>query len=180
MLAVYCLLLILRSNGCKENRDYIVWEENKKLQWNDFESDSFPGVNISALSAIWLRLEYQVKDKMDWFMVQCIFSKKHSVSRKNRTDYVLSHEQGHFDIGEIYARNIRESITQLSKSVNKTNYRKLDSIYNYWGEKMKAEQIRYDKETDYAIDTLRQSEWMVEIKSRLQKLSRYKEAYYKF
>ena len=45
---------------------------------------------------------------------------------------------------------------------------------------MKAEQIRYDKETDYAIDTLRQSEWMVEIKSRLQKLSRYKEAYYKF
>ena len=56
----------------------------------------------------------------------------------------------------------------------------LDSIHHLWDSKLLKEQIKYDKETDYSRDTLRQSEWMVEIKSRLKKLSRYKEAYYKF
>lgn len=174
------ILLLLRSNGCKEHHDFVVWEENKKLQWSDFESDSFPGINISALSAIRLRLEYQVKERLDWFMVQCIFSKKHSVASKDRTDYTLAHEQGHFDIGEIYARQIRESIAQFRKTVNKGNYRKLDSVYNYWGERMKVEQVLYDKETENSLDTIQQKIWDIKIRKKLDQLGPYRAQLYKY
>ena len=137
-------------------------------------------MNVSALSAIRVRLDYEVRYNLDWIKVQCEFSKKFSIARKDKSPNLLLHEQGHFDLAEIYAREIRHDILTIRSKVNRDNYKMLDSIHHLWDSKLLKEQIKYDKETDYSRDTLRQSEWMVEIKSRLQKLSRYKEAYYKF
>jgi hypothetical protein len=180
IIILFCAWIPASESGCKKDKDTLIWSENLKLKWTDFKNDSFPGVNVSALSAIRIRLDYEVRYNLDWVKVQCEFSKKLSIARKDKSPNLLQHEQGHFDLAEVYAREIRHEILAIRSRLNRGNYKMLDSIHHFWDSKLAKEHIKYDKETDYSRDTVMQSKWMLEIKKRLQKLSAYKQNYYKF
>lgn len=181
ILIFWGVISILGNKGsCNSDFDTIVWKKGVKLKWDDFCGDNFEGLGIGAASKVKLKLEYPVQKSLRWFSVECLFYKNESTARYNKTDYILNHEQRHFDIGEIYARKIRRDILLLSGSFSTQNYLKLDSIYHSYTVELRLEQDYYDKETDHANDTLKQRTWDVNIDKRLDSLSKFSDHKYKF
>ena len=124
--------------------DFILWQENKKLKIQDFRADNKDTVKVNrqqflgAISAI--RIEYSSfqrnKNSVPDFSIKTYFDPNESwILLKN--DYVLQHEQIHFDLTELYARKMRKSVESLRQK-NVTNisiYRKKIQHWNVMKEK---------------------------------------------
>ena len=124
--------------------NFILWQENKKLKIQDFKADNKDTVKVNrqqflgAISAI--RIEYSSfqrnKNSVPDFSIKTYFDPNESwMLLKN--DYVLQHEQIHFDLTELYARKMRKSIESLRQK-NVTNisiYRKKIQRWNAMKEK---------------------------------------------
>ena len=124
--------------------DFILWQENKKLKIQDFKADNKDTVKVNrqqflgAISAI--RIEYSSfqrnKNSVPDFSIKTYFDPNESwMLLKN--DYVLQHEQIHFDLTELYARKMRKSVESLRQK-NVTNisiYRKKIQHWNAMKEK---------------------------------------------
>ena len=124
--------------------EFILWQENKKLKIQDFKADNKDTIKVNrqqflgAISAI--RIEYSSfqrnKNSVPDFSIKTYFDPNESwMLLKN--DYVLQHEQIHFDLTELYARKMRKSIESLRQK-NVTNisiYRKKIQHWNVMKEK---------------------------------------------
>lgn len=124
--------------------DFILWQENKKLKIQDFKAENKDTVKVNrqqflgAISAI--RIEYSSfqrnKNSVPDFSIKTYFDPNESwMLLKN--DYVLQHEQIHFDLTELYARKMRKSVESLRQK-NITNisiYRKKIQHWNVMKEK---------------------------------------------
>ncbi len=124
--------------------DFILWQENKKLKIQDFKADNKDTIKVNrqqflgAISAI--RIEYSSfqrnKNSVPEFNIKTYFDPNESwMLLKN--DYVLQHEQIHFDLTELYARKMRKSVESLRQK-NVTNisiYRKKIQHWNAMKEK---------------------------------------------
>ena len=124
--------------------DFILWQENKKLKIQDFKADNKDTIKVNrqqflgAISAI--RIEYSSfqrnKNSVPDFSIKTYFDPNESwMLLKN--DYVLQHEQIHFDLTELYARKMRKSVESLRQK-NVTNisiYRKKLQRWNAMKEK---------------------------------------------
>ena len=124
--------------------DFILWQENKKLKIQDFKAENNDTIKVNrkqflgAISAI--RIEYSSfqrnKNSVPDFSIKTYFDPNESwMLLKN--DYVLQHEQIHFDLTELYARKMRKSVESLRQK-NVTNisiYRKKIQRWNAMKEK---------------------------------------------
>lgn len=123
---------------------FILWQENKKLKIQDFKAENNDTIKVNrkqflgAISAI--RIEYSSfqrnKNSVPDFSIKTYFDPNESwMLLKN--DYVLQHEQIHFDLTELYARKMRKSVESLRQK-NVTNisiYRKKIQRWNAMKEK---------------------------------------------
>ena len=78
------------------------------------------------------------------------------------------HEQGHFDITEIYARKLDNALREYNFNPKrfKTD---LDEIYKDIMEEKEELQNQYDLETDYSRNKEKQTEWLKKIQKELAK-----------
>ena len=124
--------------------EFILWQENKKLKIQDFKADNKDTVKVNrqqflgAISAI--RIEYSSfqrnKNSVPDFSIKTYFDPNVSwMLLKN--DYVLQHEQIHFDLTELYARKMRKSVESLRQKhvTNISIYRKKIQHWNVMKEK---------------------------------------------
>ncbi|MEP3571107.1 MAG: DUF922 domain-containing protein, partial [Flavobacteriaceae bacterium] len=80
-------------------------------------------------------------------------------------DIILSHEQLHFDISELFARKMRAKLKRTSFSDNvKAEIRK---IYRETLKELKDFQELYDWETNFSRNTEKQLEWNKKIAEAL-------------
>jgi predicted secreted Zn-dependent protease len=90
------------------------------------------------------------------------------VKKGKETDYLLKHEQGHFDIAILLSRGI---LKQVSEShFTKTNFQTgINKIVNTVAEKYRKMGIDYDKETDHSANTTAQQKWDFFLEEALRK-----------
>ncbi len=161
------------ESGCKKTNNLIIWDQHYQLTDDDFKSKEPAYLNTLAESFIGLRVEYEYRDTLV-FDVLCTMDKSKSWMIENSI-YVLKHEKGHFDIGEIYARILRKSIFSVKKSIKPANFKIIDSLYYDIGKKMLDEQRKYDTATTIpARNREAQSAWNLSIQKRLDSLDGYK------
>jgi predicted secreted Zn-dependent protease len=72
-------------------------------------------------------------------------------------DYMLQHEQTHFDITELYARILRKRLSEEIKTIK--DVKKISSIGREITKQWEIEQNTYDDETDHSINKETQAEW---------------------
>ncbi len=173
--------------------EFILWQENKKLKIQDFKADNKDTIKVNrqqflgAISAI--RIEYSSfqrnKNSVPDFSIKTYFDPNESwMLLKN--DYVLQHEQIHFDLTELYARKMRKSVESLRQK-NVTNisiYRKKIQHWNAMKEKA-SNQFDADNQ-DYYIKigqkilfqkNPKQEAWKKKVDRELFQYSLFKNAY---
>ncbi|MBB4805319.1 hypothetical protein HNP38_000591 [Chryseobacterium defluvii] len=157
----------------------IVWKEDVKLNWDNFKSkiNNQRGSNVIAYTNCgWV---YSVVKSTNpkspvKIKIETVFNEDKSWKDDQRTsDYVLNHEQKHFDIAEIYARKLRKEVGEKIRTSGDFN-KKFQGIYNRILSDYKSFQSTYDKETQHGMDPEKQTEYNRIIAEELENLKSYK------
>jgi hypothetical protein len=141
------------------------------LNWNDFRSEPKRNTDAVASTSTSLGIAYQVKNSLLTYQVTCNFSKTKSWGLV-KTAYILAHEQGHFDITEIYARKLHQALQ--SYNFNKRNYKQdVNQAYKKIVTEKEAFQEIYDKQTDHSRNKKEQAAWLMIIEKLLEDTTPY-------
>jgi hypothetical protein len=151
--------------------DILTWKEGRKLTWSDYKASPNPKSDAAATTSTSLSIDYHIKDGSFSYTIKSWFSRTKSWGR-HKTGYILAHEQGHFDIAEVYARKLHQRMSAYQ--FNKRTYNKdLDRIYKEVADEKAAVQQQYDRETRHSIDEEKQAEWLKKISRMLEELKAY-------
>lgn len=165
------LLLPVLSFSQSKNEELIDWKTGQKLTWSDYKGSPDPGSDAAALTATYLGIEYDINENGLSWKIQCRFSKTRSWGR-SKTDYILVHEQGHFDIAEVFARKLNKKMSEYK--FDKNSYQKdLRKIYGDITKEKEEFQDQYDKESDHSRNKEQQEAWTKKIADLLNDLKGY-------
>ncbi len=159
--------------GFNDSQDYetIAWSPENKLTWGDFKgkapsNDRAAATTASGISYRFSTMGTSGKVKLD-FKVSTFFYPNKSWNQPSLCDYlILSHEQLHFDISELYARKMRKRLTSGTFTQNVKDEVKL--IYKEILEELEEFQDLYDDQTNYSRDIQQQLIWNNKIEKALK------------
>ena len=118
-----------------------------------------------ALTSTALGISYNVSNHHLNYEITCSFSKVKSWGIL-KTPYILSHEQGHFDITEIFARKLHKEL--LDYKFNRRTFRQdVNDIYDRVVKEKENFQYAYDGLTDHSRNKTVQKEWLEKIQELL-------------
>ena len=171
LVTLLLLTIPLVSFAQNKNEELITWSGDKKLTWADYKGKVQTGTDAAASTATYLGIEYNFTRNGFDYKITCSFSKTRSWGL-HKTDYILNHEQGHFDIAEIFARKLNK---QMGEYVfNKNTFKDdLKAIYTTLTAEKDAFQNQYDEETNHSINKEKQVEWLKKIDGLLKELTAF-------
>ncbi|MEZ5002330.1 MAG: DUF922 domain-containing protein [Chitinophagales bacterium] len=152
------------------DKQVIHWKEGNPLSWNDFIGRTKTFTSISALTASAIEYAYECSDNDVSISVKAIFIPEDSwVKADAMNDYVLGHEQLHFDITEVYARKLRKELN--TRITTCRDIKNIESIANSVIKEWKKEQAKYDADSKHSMDKELQALWAKKVR---QDLANYK------
>lgn len=145
-----------------QEEEGIPWEAGQPLDWSDFRGTPPDSKRVAATTASGITYSYRTEGPSGQyrlvFEVAAYFYPQRSWYHPELCDsMVLSHEQLHFDITEIYARKMRKLLNGRTFGGNvRTEVRK---IFNQINRELSEFQHRYDRETDFSRNRGAQKSW---------------------
>jgi hypothetical protein len=170
---VFIFLASLFLSGKSVAQEVIFWDSAAKLTWADYLGmvDAKSPFDAATVSGIQFRLKLSGEGLTD--SVVAVFYQSDSWVRK-RTESSLIHEQGHFDITEIFARKLRKRIEAFVPGRGDLAHQ-LKLLYDEVESEREATEILYDKETRHSLNAGRQAYWNVRIGNELKELEKFAE-----
>lgn len=173
---LYFLLAFLpfASIAQEETEEELIhWSDAQRLTWKDYKGQVDRNSGAAASTATYLGIDYNFSPRGLTYKITCSFSKNKSWGL-HKTDYILSHEQAHFDIAEIFARKLNKKM--IAYKFDRKNYKSdLRKIYEEVLNEKDEMQNKYDEETNHSINKEKQDEWLKKIRGMLVDLETYKE-----
>ncbi|MBS1585943.1 MAG: DUF922 domain-containing protein [Bacteroidetes bacterium] len=156
--------ILYRAEDIHKYEKEFNWSKDRKLTWADFGGRIYRTQGAEeAVAVTYCGFGFEtntvtVSNKVQ-ILVRNSFRKDISwVMPDERTPEVLEHEQGHFDLCEIYTRKLRERFNGLNVTVYNLNTTLADT-YKKIGDEYKARQDQYEKETHNGQDRMQQKKW---------------------
>jgi hypothetical protein len=131
-----------------ENDSILIWNENRKITWDDFKSQNkvHSYEQASAVMATGLIANPKNIDASKIKEVKIIATiNKNQSWYKIKEDYILNHEQMHFNITEIYARKFRKELTKIEESDDIISPNIFLSLFNKRGTNFNQQKIWNEK-----------------------------------
>ena len=155
----------------------IQWSEDYKLQWSDFKAPHRSGVSYVASTTSGISFSYTYSERNGSIdlkvTVLCNFYPESSwVNPNEASEYILGHEQAHFDISEIHARKLRKRISE--RTFTKNSKKELTDLYNNVNEERENMQRLFDRESDHSKNKEEEFRWEAIIKQQLEKYDHWK------
>lgn len=158
--------------------DTIIWSDNVKLTWDDFKGEKNIETEAVAVTASGITFAYKVKKangKIIDFTTNIeahFYPHKSWVVKELADDYILAHEQLHFDITELHVRKFKKQIGTVKASQKLGN--ELDRLHRNINKELALMQNQYDKESNNSINKDVQEKWSLLIPKELKKLEAFK------
>jgi len=144
----------------------------RPLTWRDFQAAPPTAGSEGAMTSYTLysawkcrgeEFEYRViagfRPRLSWVKAVVL-----NDTLQRRT--VLGHEQTHFDLAEVHARRMRQTLGSLARPCAKSDA-ELRALSQRLTQEEKAEQRRYDAETQHGLRADEQAAWSVQTRRRL-------------
>jgi hypothetical protein len=167
--ALFSLLLLCIT--VIQSNNLIPWSASRKLTWSDFTGRPDPNSPNAALTSSNINIDFSYNEKGFTYFITCNFNKNRSWVRIRNND-VLTHEQGHFDIAEIYARKLNK-LMKAYQFNEETAGNDVNQLYETTMKQHRQTQIQYDQETDYSRNRPKQEEWLKKISDDLKSLEAF-------
>ncbi len=162
----------------RKHEKEIEWASKRKLIWEDFKGSPKSFTNPNAAAQTYCGFAVQ-SNYVTMFSTAKIFARNFFTcnlswvrpDQKNRSD-LLEHEQGHFDLCEIYTRMLRKEFTERRMTAYNIN-KEADVIFkNIYALYLERQEL-YEEETNYGLNEQKQIEWRTNINRELNSLKDY-------
>jgi hypothetical protein len=156
----------------------VIWSASRELRWDDFRKSPPAHQKFNAQSWVALDISVLCVQGRFFYDVSAVFNCDSSwVKQVKGVDKLLRHEQGHFDLAEIAARDLRKALSELNESCGDLDEmkKKVNVLATYNRMQLNTEHSRYDSETRYGGDSKRQKKWEEKIARRIKELGAYAE-----
>jgi hypothetical protein len=154
-------------------QDSIPWKSGYKLKWQDFRGVPGRGSDRVAITVSNIGYSLGYNSKSFTVKVKCVFEKRKSWTT-TLDSLVLIHEQGHFDISEIFARKLRKAFKEYKFNA-KTVQADLKEIFTRINSERRLYNELYDIETNSSQNNTMQLKWNKKIADELNELKAYTE-----
>jgi hypothetical protein len=175
ILLVTLFIFPLYLGAQTQSVDTILWSSSR-LAWSNYKGKYDTAIykrEYLAITAWKIVYQYRplvLENKLEFIIYAWFDANKSWVRKKaNASQALLLHEQGHFDLAELLARQFRQQL--LATIFIRTNY--ADSIKQIFSRLLTtayATQEKYDAETVHGTNSRRQAYWQVFIASELKRL----------
>jgi len=167
--------LLISILGFSQLETEILWESNYKLKWEDFQAKPQMGHRASALTNASTQFYLQQEGSVLKIDTRVFFRKNGSwVKPDALKDNLLQHEQTHFDIYELYARQFRQIVASFDTNKHPQKLvDKLAKLYKKYQIKAKKTQAKYDKQTNFSRNLESQKVWSNKINLQLKQLDKF-------
>lgn len=168
---LFVLILPSMLHAQEDKEELVEWSAGRKLSWLDYKADPDRNSDAAASTTTYLAIQYNIRYNGFTYKINSKFSKDRSWGL-HKTNYILSHEQGHFDLAEVFARKLHMRMTEYQFNA-KTAQKDLKKIYQEVTSEKEKVQNDYDKETKHSINKSKQAEWLERIDSMLKDYEQY-------
>lgn len=174
LISLFCLLAVNVLFSQK-----IVWQEDRKLVWDNFKSPVNRKNNPDVAAYTHCGWEYSVVKSSNpkstvKIEITAIFNEDRSwKDSKRMSDYILLHEQKHFDIAELFVRKFRKEVEEKIKTSGDYD-KNFKAVYHKISNDYKNFQISYDKITEHGMNKEKQAEYNALIAEEIDQLKSYK------
>jgi len=157
----------------------IVWSAGRRLRWSDFRASPPRGKEIRALSG-WTIEPSGLRCGADGTFdarVRAVFLPDRSWVRGAASGALLAHEQGHFDLAEVYARRLRRRLRDevTPYCPGKAAAAAAQRVYDDVLDAAERESARYDADTDHGQRSEQQRRWRQRISAALDRESTFRD-----
>ncbi|MFQ5335045.1 MAG: DUF922 domain-containing protein [Flavobacteriales bacterium] len=154
-------------------QEFINWDNNRKLEWSDFKAKPQNDNPFDAETHWAVKYNTHLSHDTLVFEILCYVEPEKSwVKKEDKTAQLLNHEQGHFDIGELFTRKLRKALTEHHFTIDNMQ-KEIPQIYNMIMQECTDFQRQYDKETEHSKDIEEQVIWDQKIAGSMKALSAY-------
>ena len=164
---IFCLLF---CSGCSVTKNFnnneLVWNGNNLLGVNNFLGEIDASSEYTAMT--YWGIKWRYIESKGWVLYS-YFDKYKSWGKKS-TYKVLSHEQYHFNIAEVFARILRKSIRDNNMKIESIQF---SQFFHLKLQQCKMMQEKYDAETNHSKNKIEQKRWEDEIDKQLDELNFY-------
>ena len=151
----------------------IPWVSEVQLTWKNFKMKAPTDHFAAALSAIQYNLDVEAKgNDLHISIVNSLIPKQSWVRKDSKNDYILKHEQVHFDIMEVYVRKFRAEM-KTKKLTSKNAELILKRLYKKYYKLGSEAEYRYDKETNHSLKKVQQAQWNEKVSKELKELEEH-------
>ncbi|WP_026451643.1 DUF922 domain-containing protein [Aequorivita capsosiphonis] len=169
---IFSFLLFPQSDSEK-----ILWNENRKLTWEDFRGKPIPSASFVASTNTGINFQYSYSLKngevtVEYSVASFFYPEKSWFQPGKVNQYILNHEQAHFDISELHARMLRKNLE--GKKFSKRVKLEIKRIYHQTEQKRRAMQVKFDVETDHSRNEIQEAIWEKQIAKQLKSYEPWK------
>lgn len=164
LLFIPLLLFYALPHGANA-QDTIHWRKDYQLSWPDFKGSPANNTSHKASTSSGISYSYTLHDSAYAFTAIAFFDSNKSWSKTNDSN-LLVHEQGHFDITQIYARRLQAALSKLTESTT-IDEKKISTTSQKIIAEKNTFQRKYDLETGYGSNQTKQRQWTELIQSQL-------------
>lgn len=165
---LFVSLFLFSFTGRNEHAEFMQWTAARKLNWNDFKATPPENASHAALTSSGIMFSFSTDGKSFRYELGCNFDRNGSWGRV-KNNHILSHEQGHFDIAEIYTRKLNQALQNYRFRSGPFN-KDVNAIYQDTIKELEQTQNQYDQQTDHSINELQQKNWLARITTSLNNL----------
>ncbi len=175
IIQVLLLFILLTNIRVTSAQDEISWSPDYNLKWADFKGDtSFAQHYVeNAVTKIRIEATTAIYKKHYSFSVPCIFEKNNSWTVEHTSVSLLMHEQLHFDIGEVFARELRKKLAEMDHLTDLTIKERVKTLYHEVNNACIAYEKKYDIETNHGKSPEKQAIWQIRINAILQSTAKH-------
>ncbi|WP_228027874.1 DUF922 domain-containing protein [Costertonia aggregata] len=171
----FFIFLIWTFFGFSQEKE-VLWNSKKRLSWKDFKAAPPKNARAAATTASGITYEFSSTHKgaevLVEYEISTFFYPYKSWYQPNlANDIILSHEQLHFDISELFARKMRKEMSRTKFTENVKS--EVRGIYRRILKELKDFQNMYDDDTNFSRNTENQLLWNKRIAEALQRQEQY-------
>ncbi|MEL6811743.1 MAG: DUF922 domain-containing protein [Bacteroidota bacterium] len=155
----------------------IPWRADRKLTWADFKGtpngpEDFVASTNSGVSFSYSYRETNGVGKVEYSVLSNFYPQLSWYRPSKVTDYILAHEQMHFDISELHARKLRKAMEDIPH--NRDFKGNSETLYNQAEEDRRTMQKQYDLDSDHSNNRDEEFKWRAYVAKELKVYERWK------
>jgi len=159
---LFLVLFCARVEAQNEEDRVLPWTSERRLTWADYQGRALKTEWASATTASGITYSLNSiignnESRLEIIVVSLFYPDKSWYKPDLCDDVVLSHEQLHFDITELFARKFRERLKSVKN--DKNIKKKIRAIFVEINKELNTFQNKYDRETNYSRNVPEQLVW---------------------